>query len=171
MNVKKADEMEDSEPIEAQHFPERWRRFLLVAGVLMVLLVVAGASIYTWFALYGPCTANEVETASAALTYQLELFDAMYQSITSLTPIAIIGPITQMQQILMDTKEVVVPACLQVARNELITAMEGLIRTLLAVMESKSEATITRLMKESTKHLDKFNEQVDLINKCTPLCH
>ena len=76
-----------------------------------------------------------------------------------------------MQQTLMETKEIAVPACLQVARNELITAMEGLIRALLAVMESKSDATVTHLMKESTKHLNNFNDQVDLINKCTPLCH
>src|SRR5262245_11591644 len=142
--------MENSDPLEEQHFPEKWRRFLWAAGVLMVLLIVAAVGIYIWFALYGPCTANTVERASAALTERLTQFDAIYQSISSLTPVAIIGPITQMEQILMDTKEVAVPACLQVARNELITAMEGLIRALLAVMESKSEATVTNLLEEST---------------------
>jgi hypothetical protein len=75
-----------------------------------------------------------------------------------------------MQQILMDTKAVVVPACLQIARNELITAMESLIRALLAVMESKPEATVTGLVEKSTTHLDNFTAELELINKCTPFC-
>jgi len=162
--------MENSDTVEAQQFPERWRRFLLVAGALTVLLVVAAVSTYTWFALYGPCTLKTVETASAALTDHLNQFDALYQSIPSLTPIAIIGPITQMQQILKDTKEVAVPACMQVARNELITAMEGLIRVLLAVMESKPESTVTHLMEESTTHLDNYTAELDFVNKCAPVC-
>lgn len=168
--MKNADEMENSQLSEVEQLPERWRRFLLAAGVLTVLLIVAAVSVYTWFALYGPCTVNSVEAASTALTHQLNQFNAMYQAIPALAPIAIIGPITQMQQILMETKEVAVPACLQVARNELITAMEGVIRALLAVMESKPEATVMHLMEESTTHLDNFNEELDLINKCTPLC-
>lgn len=159
--------MEDS---ETQQFPERWRRFLLAAGVLMVLLIVVAVSTYTWFALYGPCQVNTVQTASTALMDQLLLFDSIYQSIPSLAPIAIIGPITQMQEILMETKEVVVPACMQVARNELIFAMEGLIRVLLAVMESKPEGTRTRLMEESTTHLNNFTAELEFVKRCAPFC-
>lgn len=162
--------MGDSHPFEAQHFSERSMRFLLPAGVVMVLLIVAAVSAYTWFALYGPCTVNTVEAASTALTDQMNLFDAMYKSIPSLTPVALIGPVTQMQQILMDTKEVVVPGCLQVARNELISAMETVIRALLAVMASESETTITGLLENSTTHLDNFTAELELINKCAPFC-
>ena len=162
--------MGNSHPFETQHFSERSMRFLLAAGVLMVLLIVAAVSAYTWFALYGPCTVDTVQAASTALTDQLNLFDAMYQSIPSLTPVALIGPVTQMQQTLMDTKEVVVPGCLQLARNELITAMETLIRAHLAVMASEPEATVTRLLEKSTTHLDNFTAELELINKCAPFC-
>lgn len=162
--------MENSHPIETQHLSDRWMRFLLAAGILMVLLIVAAVSAYTWFALYGPCKVNTVQAASTALNDQLKLFDAMYTSIPSLAPVALIGPVTQMQQILMDTKEVVVPACLQVARNELITAMETVIRALLAVMESKPEATITDLLDKSTTHRDNFTAELEFVNKCTPFC-
>ena len=94
----------------------------------------------------------------------------MYKSIPSLTPVALIGPVTQMQQILMDTKEVVVPACLQVARSELISAMETVIRALLAVIVSESETTVTGLLENSTTHLDNFTAELELINKCAPFC-
>ena len=162
--------MENSQSSETQRFPERWRRFLLAAGVLVVLLIVGAVGAYTWFAFYGPCTVNTVQTASTALLDQLYRFDAMYQSIPSQAPVVLIGPVTQMQQILMDTKEVVVPACLQIARNELITAMETLIRALLAVMASESEATVTDLTEKSTRHLDNFTNELELVNKCAPFC-
>lgn len=162
--------MENSPPFEAQDSPERWSRFLLAAGVLMVLLIVAAVSAYTWFAISGPCTLNTVQAASTALIDQLNLFDSLYQSIPARTPIAIIGPVTEMQQILMDTKEVVVPVCLQVARNELITAMETLIRALLAVMASEPEATVTRLLEKSTTHLDNFTAELEIVDKCAPFC-
>ena len=162
--------MENSDAVEVQYFPERWRRFLWAAGVLMVLLIVAAVSTYTWFALYGPCQVSTVQGASSALMEQLTLFDSIYESIPSLTPIAIFGPITQMEQILMATKEVAVPICMQVARNELISAMEGLIRALLAVMESKPEATRTHLMEESKTHLDNFTAELKFVKRCAPFC-
>ncbi|MCI0552040.1 MAG: hypothetical protein L0287_13890 [Anaerolineae bacterium] len=162
--------MDNTHPIETQDSPDRWSRFLLAAGVVMVLLIVAAVSAYSWFAVSGPCTVNTVQAASTSLIDQLNLFDSLYQSIPARTPIAIIGPVTEMQQILMDTKEVVVPACLQLARNELITAMETLIRALLAIMESKPEATVTGLVEKSTTHLDNFTAELELINKCAPFC-
>ncbi len=172
MSSNKAAEMENPEIVETQEIPDRWmqRRFLLAAGVLMVLLIVGAVGAYTWFALYGPCTVNTVEAASAVLFDQLILFDAIYESISSRAPVALIGPMTQMQQILIDTQKLVVPACLQPAQNELISAMESLIRGLLAIMESEPEATFAKLMEKSQKHLDNFTAELEFVNKCAPFC-
>ena len=172
MSSNKAAEMENPEIVETQEIPDRWmqRRFVLAAGVLMVLLIVGAVGAYTWFALYGPCTVNTVEAASAVLFDQLILFDATYQSISSRAPVALIGPMTQMQQILIDTQKLVVPACLQPAQNELISAMESLIRGLLAIMESEPEATFAKLMEKSQKHLDNFTAELEFVNKCAPFC-
>ena len=162
--------MENPQSFETQELPDRSRRFLLAAGVLMMLLIVAAVGGYTWIALFGPCTVNTVQTASNALLDQLQLFDAMYRSIPSLTPVALFDPMTQLQQILIDTQAVVVPACLQIAQDELVTAMETLIRALLAVMESKPEATVTGLFEKSTAHLDNFSAELKWIDKCAPFC-
>ena len=162
--------METSPSSETPQAPDRSMRLLLIVGVPMVLLIVAAVGGYTWFALYGPCTVNSVETASNTLLGQLTQFDLVYQSIPSRTPVMIIGPMTQMQQILMDTKETAIPACMQTARNELITAMETLIRALLAIMESQPETTIQDLTEKSTSHLDNFTSELEIVNKCAPFC-
>ena len=162
--------MEDSSPSETQPIPDRWTRLLWAGGVVMLLLIVAAVSGYTWVALYGPCTVNAVQTASNVLLDKLQLFDAIYQSIPSLTPIELFDPMTELQRILIDTQKVVVPACLQIAQNELIIGMETLVRALLAVMESKPEATAAALFEKSTTHLDNFRAELEWIDKCAPFC-
>ena len=162
--------MENPQSFERQEFPDRSRRFLLAAGVLMVLLIAAAVGGYTWIALFGPCTVSTVQTASNALLDQLHLFDAMYQSIPSLTPVELFDPMTHLQRIFIDTQKVVVPACLQLAQSELIIAMESVIRALLAVMESKPETAVTGLFEKSTTHLDNFRAELKWIDKCAPFC-
>jgi hypothetical protein len=136
----------------------------------MAILIVAAVSGYTWVALFGPCTVNTVETSSTVLLDQLHRFDAMYQSTPSLNPVELFDPMTQMQQILIDTKKVIVPACLQIAQDELIIAMESIIRALLAVMESKPESTSTGFLEKSNTHRDNFTAELEWINKCAPFC-
>ena len=162
--------MEDSQPSATQPVSDRWTRLLWAGGIVMLFLIVAAVGGYTWFAIYGPCTANTVETASNTLLDQLQQFDATYQSTSSLTPVELFDPMTQLQQILIDTKKVVVPACLQIAQDELLIVMETIIRALLAVMESKPESTATRLVEESNIHRDNFTAELEWINKCTPFC-
>lgn len=145
-------------------------RLLFVAGIPVVLLIVAAVSIYTWLYLYGPCGVKQVESASAELLAQMNQFAAAYQSAPAMVPVALIGPMTQMQQTLMETREVPVPACMQTARNELSASMEAAIRALLAIMESSPEATVTGLMDESSARLQNFVTELEAVNKCAPLC-
>ena len=106
-----------------------------------------------------------MKTASAALLDQARLYDETYRLAASLPPIYLIGPVTQMQQTLMDTKEIVVPACLQVAKIELINSMEQAIRALLAFMAQETDATVTGLLEQSTAHLDNFTTELEAVNK------
>ncbi|HET9909791.1 MAG TPA: hypothetical protein VFQ23_24295 [Anaerolineales bacterium] len=162
--------MEDSQSSERTPVPDRWSRLLWAGGIVMLLLIVAAVSGYTWIALYGPCSVNTVESASNSMLDQLELFDEMYQSIPTLSPLELFEPMTQLQQILIDTKKVVVPTCLQTAHLELTTAMESLMRALLAIMESKPESTSAGLFEKSNKHRDNFTAELEWINKCSPFC-
>lgn len=162
--------MDDSQLPESQPAPNRWSRLLEAGGVVMLLLIVAAVSGYTWVALYGPCSLNTVETASSALLDHSQRFDAIHQSTPSLNAVELFEPMTQLQQILIDTKKVMVPVCLQTAQLELLAAMETVIRGLLAVMESKPEATSAKLFEKSNTHRDNFAAELEWINKCAPFC-
>lgn len=162
--------MEDSHPSEEQQAPDRWTSLLWIGGGVMLLLIVAAIGGFAWLALYGPCSVKKVETASNTMRDQLQLFDATYQSTSSLNVVELLGPMTQLQQILIDTEKVVVPACLQAAQFELLTVMETLVRAILAEMESKPEATAANLIEKSNKHRDNFTAELEWINKCSPLC-
>ena len=142
----------------------------MVGGVLLAVLVVAGVSAYTWFAVYGPCGRGTVDTASAALIDQLKAFEADFQSAASMNPIGLIGPVTHMEQTLWDTREVVVPGCMQVAKNELVTSIESEIRAYLAIMSQKPEKTIKKLKEDAKTHLENFATELESVNRCAPFC-
>ena len=162
--------MENPSLPEAQPLPERRWRFWVVAGAVLGVMVVAALGVYAWFAVYGPCTRGTVDTASTALFEQVATFEQAYQAAASANAVGLMGPLTNMQQTLWDTREVMVPACMQAARNELITSMESAIRAFLATMNGETEATIQGLIQDSQTHLENFAAELESVNKCAPFC-
>ena len=63
---------------------------------------------------------------------------------------------TVLQQIRMDTNEVVVPACMQTAKNELLNTMDAVIEAFLASMAREPDEPIRGLVNQSFTHLDNF---------------
>ena len=162
--------MENPPPLETQPAPPKPRRFLIVGGVLLAVLVVAAVSVYTWYAVYGPCGRETVNTASAALIDQLKVFEADFQLAASMNPIGLVGPVTHMEQTLWDTREVVVPACLQAAKNELVTSIESEIRAYLAIMSQKPDKTVKKLKEDAKNHLENFATELEAVQRCAPFC-
>lgn len=162
--------MENPPPLEAQPAPMKPRRFPIVLGAVLVILLVAAVGVYTWFALYGPCSRENVKTAATALFKQASAFEQAFQSIASTAPIGLIGPVTQMEQTLLDTRGVAVPACMQVAKNELATSMESEIRAFLAIMNQEPEKHVKDLMQDSRTHIENFANEIEAVNKCAPFC-
>ena len=162
--------MENPLPPEEQPLPEKRGRIFIIAGAVLGIMVVAALGVYAWYAVYGPCTRATVNTASTALFEQVAAFEAAYQAAASATPIGLMGPVTSMQQVLWDTREVTVPACMQFARNELIISMESAIRAFLAVMNGESRETVEGLLQDSQAHLDLFATELESVNKCAPFC-
>ena len=156
---------------ESGEIPNQPRRFpLTVIVVLVALLIVGTVSLYTWYYLYSPCGVNNVKEASNLLTGQATAYDLPFQATRGASAPMLMGPVTQMQQVLMDTRELVVPACMQKAKIELLNAMEDTIRAFLAYMEQKPEAGVRELMEQAATHLDNFSAELEAINKCAPLC-
>jgi hypothetical protein len=162
--------MEILPPLEPPPVPNKPRRFLILGGILVAVLVVAAVSVYTWYAVYGPCGRGTVDTASAALIDQLKAFEADFQLAASMNPIGLIGPVTHMEQTLWDTREVVVPACLQIAKNELASSIESEIRAYLAIMSQKPDKTVKKLKEDAKTHLENFATELEAVNRCAPFC-
>ncbi|HJR79239.1 MAG TPA: hypothetical protein VJ821_04135 [Anaerolineales bacterium] len=162
--------MDNPAPIETQEPVQKANRFLLPAGILMILLIVAAVGTYTWYYLYSPCGVKAVEEASGLLLTQMNTYDKEYQFAATAPSASIAHPVTVLQQIFMDTQEVVVPACMQTAKSELVNYMGAVIRAFLAFGAQETESTIRDLVDQSQTHYDNFYTELEVLNKCAPFC-
>lgn len=162
--------MDSPAPIETQEPVQKVNRFLLPAGILMILLIVAAVSTYTWYHLYSPCGVKAVEEASSLLLIQMKRYDKEYQFAATAPSTSIVHPVTVLQQIFMDTQEVVVPACMQTAKSELVNYMGTVIRAFLAFGAQEAKSTIRDLVNQSQTHYDNFYTELEVLNKCAPFC-
>jgi hypothetical protein len=158
-------------PLETQNTVQRSSRFLLPASVSIVLLIGAAVGAYIWY-YYLPrsCEVTAVQEASAILVIHTKRYDEVYQVATDASRTSLTPPVSVMKQILMDTQEVVVPACMQMAKKELINYMGTVIRAFLAYAAREADATVRDLIAQSQTHYDNFFTELKAVNKCAPLC-
>lgn len=161
---------ENYSPLETQGSKQRPSRYRWSASVLMVLFIVAAVATYAWYYLRSSCEVNAVQEASAILVIQTKSFDGVYQVATSASPTSLISPVSVLQQILMDTQEVAVPACMKTEKSELINYMGTVIRAFQAFAARETDATVRDLITQSNKHYDNFFAELKAVNKCAPYC-
>ena len=77
---------------------------------------------------------------------------------------------TELQQILMDTQELVVPACMHTAKDELIQYMATVIRAFLAHGTQETSAVVRSLINESEAHYENFRMELKAVRGCAPFC-
>ena len=87
---------------------ESRRRVWTSFGALVLLAAAVG--LYGLFFVRAACEVPAVERASFLLVHQMERFDHSYQFATSAAPDKIVRPLAELQQIMMDTQTVEVPA-------------------------------------------------------------
>lgn len=136
----------------------------------VLILVAVAVGVYAWYSLIRPCEANLVERASVRLIDQRDRYDHTYQFATSASPDAVIRPVAELQQILMDTQDVAVPACMQAAKTELVHYMGTVIHAFLAYGAQEPETTVRDLILESETYYDNFNTELEAVKECAPLC-
>ena len=155
---------------ETQEPVQKSRRFLLPASVLITLPIIAVVGVYIWINVYNACEVEAVQDASALLTSQLKRYDDLFQATTGVYKNSIVLPVTMLQQIVMDTNDVAVPACMQSAKNELINYMQTVIRAFHAFGAGESDAAVRELIAQSNTHYLNFTTELDAVNKCAPFC-
>lgn len=146
------------------------RRFRWLAGALIVFLLVATAGTYTWYGVVRPCEVNAVREASDFLTRQLKTYDHVYQVAVGASRTSPEHPVNLMKQIFMDTQQIIVPACMQTAKNELINYMGTVISAFQAFRAGEADATVLGLVKQSDAQYINFHAELKAVNKCAPFC-
>ena len=146
------------------------RRFRWLAGALIVFLIVATAGTYTWYGVFRPCEVNAVRDASDFLTRQLKTYDHVYQVAVAASRTSPEHPVNLLKQIFMDTQQIIVPACMQTAKNELINYMGTVISAFEAFRAGEADATVLDLIKQSDAQYMNFHAQLKEVNECAPFC-
>ena len=157
-------------PLETQGPVQKSNRFLLLAGALIVLLIVAALGMYTWFFVYNSCEVEAVQEASTILVTQLKTYDGVFQVAATASRTSPDHPVNTLKQIFMDTQEISVPACMQTAKTELINYMETVISAFQAYRAGEADATILGLVKQSDAQYANFKAELKAVNKCAPYC-
>jgi hypothetical protein len=145
-----------------------YRRRSALAGIL--ILLIASAGMYTWYSLSRSCQVDAVQDASAILVSQMNRYDNVYIPATAGTRTSLEYPLAVMQQILVDTEQVMVPACMRIAKGELIGYMGTVIRAFDAYRAGEPDATIQGLLDDSYGHIRAFRLELETVNECAPFC-
>jgi len=162
--------MDNPAQLESQDSMQKPRRFPWLASALIVLLIVAAVGTYTWYTLFRPCEVNAVKETSDFLVRQLKTYDHVYQVAVSASRTSPEHPVNLLKQIFMDTQEIIVPACMQTAKNELINYMGTVISAFQAFRAGEAETTVLGLIKQSDAQYMNFHAQLKAVNKCAPFC-
>ena len=149
---------------------QRLKRIRWLAGALVVLLLAAGAGMYTWFFVYNACEVEAVKDASAFLAGQLNTYDQLYQVATTASRTSPDHPVNTLKQIFMDTQQVPVPACMGTAKTELINYMGTVISAFQAYRSGEADSAVVELIKQSNVQYENFQAELEAVNKCAPYC-
>ena len=155
---------------KSQETVQNVRRFRWLAGGLIVLLMVATAGTYTWYTVFRPCDVNAVRDASDFLTRQLKTYDHVYQVAVAASRTSPEHPVNLMKQIFMDTQQIIVPGCMQTAKNELLNYMGTVISAFQAFRAGEADATVLGLVRQSDAQYMNFNAELKAVSKCAPFC-
>ena len=145
-----------------------WSRWL--AGTLTVVFITVPLGIYAWRYLYNPCEVKDIQEASGILRIQLKTYDQVFQVATTASRTAPDHPVNTLKQILMDTQEVTVPACMRTAKKELINYMGTVILAFDAYRAGQADAKVLDLIKQSDTQYAHFRAELRTVNECAPFC-
>ncbi|MDQ3004871.1 MAG: hypothetical protein M3R47_05740 [Chloroflexota bacterium] len=162
--------MDNLAPLKSQDTMRNSRRFRWLAGALIVFMIIAATGTYTWYTLFRPCEVNAVNDASDFLIRQLKTYDHVYQVAVAASRTSPEHPVNLMKQIFMDTQQIIVPACMQTAKNELINYMGTVISAFQAFRAGEADATVLGLVKQSDAQYMNFHAELKAVNKCAPFC-
>jgi hypothetical protein len=162
--------MDEPARYRSQEPGQKTNRFRLPAAIVIVLMILVGTGLYTWYYRVNACDTSAVKETSTFLSTQLKTYDAAFQFATTVYGTGLSRPVNDLQKIYMDTQEVGVPACLQTAKKELLSYMGTVINAFQAYMAEQPDTTIRGYLNQSNTYYDHFKWELEAVNQCTPYC-
>ena len=111
-----------------------------------------------------------VKKPNRLLWRRAAVYDHTYRFATRVARNAVVRPVADLQLILMDTRGLDVPGCMQTAREELIDYMDAVIRAVLADGAQARDSTVRDLLDRSKTHYNNFDTEREAGNRCAPCC-
>lgn len=146
-----------------------WLRWLLITLGLATLVITAGS--YAWRFIINPCEAAEVADLSTILKTQLGMYDRVYQVATTSLSGDLDPPLLVMQTVQMDTQQIEVPACMETAKQELVSYMDTVIQAFrLWEQAGGSTPQFQSLIQQSDTHYGNFRAELENLAACAPYC-
>ena len=139
----------------------------VVLGILLIIIIVGGS---TWFYFYGPCGVTRVEQSAEELTALFDIFLSAEELAGSTSRIALSGPVSDLQTLLLEAKNSDVPDCLIPAKEDLVKAMDYSIEAYLIFMSDGSESQMINRFEISVTSASNFSEEIFTIKECAPIC-
>lgn len=141
-----------------------------VVGALVFLVILAAGRQLALSQLARSCEVEAVKEATAVLVSLTDRFDDVYSSAANGTPTSLEYPISVMQQTLMDTQQVELPACMENVRYELVGYMDAVIRAFRAYAADEPNANVEANLENSYSHIKDATQELDRIEQCAPYC-
>ena len=145
--------------------PPRWWM-----GASLFLIVVAVGGLLMRAVVARSCQVEAVNEATSILMSLTDRFDDVYSSAANGTPDSLEYPLSVMQQILMDTRQVETPACMKSAQDELVGYMDAVIRAFWAYTAGESESVIQSHLEDSYFHIKTAALEMQEVKQCAPYC-
>jgi hypothetical protein len=152
--------------IISRRSPQQSRTGIVFSVVLLVAIAAAGA----WYYFYGPCGINRLQASSKAISSLLTRFSDELQVANSTPRMSLAGPVSNLQQIKRETDDLVVPACLDMAKGYAVGSMVDGINGFIAFMGQEDNSVVTSHLNSATSQAQYFQDELVRVQACAPFC-
>jgi hypothetical protein len=147
------------------------KKITIVVAAVIVLLILAGAGGFAFYYFLGPCGIDKVNRASDQLKDIMTRWDDADTIAANTGRIALATPISNLQSIRQETKNLEVPGCLNDARSDFVTAMDSTINGYLTFMREGNNAVVSNYFSVANDYLGWGAKKISDVIKCAPFCN
>jgi len=146
------------------------KRKLLWIAIPLVMLIVTTIALGYWYYFLGPCGVDRVEKSLDRIDRINNKWLSSIELASSTSRIALAVPVSYLQAIRQELYDLVVPVCLDKAKDHLGYSMKFGIDGFLAFMADESDQTIKSQLDLMKDYTGLASTEIERIRSCAPFC-